>query len=64
LFECGALLDLVIAYEPENMALRKDDSFFIYRAVLEAKNRVASHAITTGELRYITLGEDIAFERA
>jgi len=57
-------LDLVIAYEPEYMALRKDDGFFIYRAVLEAKNRVASHAIATGELRYITLGEDVAFERA
>jgi hypothetical protein len=57
-------LDLVIAYEPENTALRKDDGFFIYRAVFEAKNRVASHAIATGELRCITLGEDVAFERA
>jgi hypothetical protein len=44
-------LDLVIAYEPKNTALRKDDGFFIYRAVLETKNRVAGHPIATGELR-------------
>ena len=46
------------------MALRKDDSFFIYRAVLEAKNQVASHPIATGDLCYITLREGVAFQRA
>jgi hypothetical protein len=46
------------------MALRKDDSFLVYRAVLETKNQVAGHPIATGDLCDIPIGEDVAFHRA
>jgi hypothetical protein len=60
MFERRALLQEVVAYDSETIALGKDDRFFVYRAVLETKNQMAGHPITMGNLCDFTIGEGVA----
>jgi hypothetical protein len=56
--EEGSVLDVVIADEPEDVALRVDSGVVIDRAVAEAKREVGGYAVAASDLDEVTVSED------
>lgn len=61
--KCRSALDVTIANEPNDFALRKDGGFVVERAVAEVKGEARGHPIAVPHLDQIAAGDGLAVLR-